>query len=1065
MVGAGLTARRRGLFAAIVLGALAARAEVRDAGVRLPVPVPAGPGRSAGRSFAATAPEADAGPGLGPGGALPGPAAPSDAGIAVPVGPTLEQQLAALSALNAGQLPDRLTTAELFLVDLRDEAAVSRRRIELTTALGRDGGRGPGDAGRAAAPSSVLERQVLETRLAFLSRPQAERTAMLDAEARAVASAVAREAAALEQANALEERAAAEAAQQQALEAAAQAEEAERRALATERARLESVRIELADAREHLAARRTQVLTGAEGLSAKARDFKARAAAVGPRSPEANALYDELVATLVSARQSLRVALDALGAVTEHPRVELSTLAAAGDPDLEEDRQVLRELVATINAQAAALERDERLLDFDATASSAEHVAALNDVRLSLLPVLTRERRDELLGLGPAGREQFLRELDQLSVSAAWRRRAEGPIIVRWLKGLADPFALAELIVRVLAFVALVLVARFLSGRLPGWLRLSRTLVVRQVRQPVLARWLLTVLDGVASIAPELVLLAVVLLVGGLAEPVLDRPFLLVPYAIAVDYAIYRLVIRAVHRLIGWLAWTPLGALSEEKSARVLRSVRLVGRYAFGLHVFLVVSETILGRGYLYSVASRFGWLGALPLAWVLMRWWKQDIGDAYLRLQPVGTLAGLVRRSRDKSYGFLVGAVALFFVFLAWVGRAARGFVLRFDQTRKALAYVFRKRLERRAGERGEGQEEVAPPTIPPEVLELFRPTPVDGEGFVIDRFPELDDFGEALAEWREREDLLGAWLIVGRTGFGKTSWLNAAAARVQGLPIVRIDLAERHVHAQALVATLASALGVEARTPPELAAALARGPGRLVLLDELQNLMLRGMGGLEPWDALTEVMRQAGPRVFWLGTIAYQPFQYLEWARRGVGSFRHVVRLKRWSEQEINHLLEARTAASGWQVSYQDLLVAQDVGRSDGAHVVQTAQEFTRLIWDYAEGSPRVALDCWARSLSYDGPKRLKVRLFTRPRDAVLEGLDESGRFALGAVAWHENVTADEAATSLGLPLARCHDGLRRLAEAGVVSEATTGRYRVTVPWWPVVNRYLIRKHLIQG
>lgn len=974
----------------------------------------------------------------------------------------LVQQREAIELLIAGRVPDRLTTTQLFLVDVRDEAAVARRRGELEAQLARMKAAQGNALLDAGASIAAAELALADARLRFLALPAARRLEVLDAEANAVARAVAREAAEQQQVAAASERAAAEAAQQAALEAASQAEEAERRSLATERARLESIRIELASARERLAAREAEHLERAQAQAAQLQSLKSQAAAVAPRGSDADGLYDVLVTELVAGRKAWRAALDALGDYTRQPRAELGKPATDGDPDLEPERRALAELVAAINAQAGALEGDERQLAFDEAEAWADHVRALNDVRLTLLHRLSRDKERRVLGLGRDGRDQFVRELEQLRLSAEWRREAEGKIIDRFLRGMRDPFAAAEAVVRLLALVGLAVLARFLSRRLPRWLRLSRTLVVRHVQQASVARWLLNVIDALAAIAPELVLLASVLVLGWIAAPILDRPLLFVPYTIVFDYAIYRLAIRAAHRLIGWLAWTPLGALSEAKSELVLRSVRVVGLYTFFLNVFLMVSETILGRGYLYSVAARFGWLGAIPIGWVLMGWWREDIAGAYLKLQPDGRLADLVRRSREQTRGFLFSTAALVVLFIAWLGRTARRFVLRFDQTRKALAYVFRKRLERRAGERGEDQEEVAPPTIPDEVLALFQPTPVDRETFAIDRYPELDEFAEALAEWQEREEMIGAWLVVGRTGFGKTSWLNAAAGRVGEIDVVRLDLTQRLGSPEELVASLAKAAGIDATNALALSAALASGPRRVFVIDELQNLMLRRVGRMAVWDTLTAIIHQAGPRVFWLGAIAYQPFQYLEWARRGHGAFRHIVRLKRWSEGEIRELIEARTEATGWQVSYQDLLVARIDDRSDGAHVVQTAQEFTRLIWDYAEGSPRVALDCWVRALVHDGEKRLRVKLFPRPRDAVLEEIDETTRFALGAVVWHENVTSEEAASSLGLPESDCHDGLRRLAEEGVLVE-TEGRYRVTVAWWPVVNRFLIRKHLI--
>ena len=719
-------------------------------------------------------------------------------------------------------------------------------------------------------------------------------------------------------------------------------------------------------------------------------------------------------------------------------------------------------LADSLNRGADEIDEEQRRLAFDEAEAAADHLDALNDLRLRLLGCLSARRAAEIRGLGPEGREALRGELEHLQLMASWRRVAEVPVLRRWLGQLSDPVLLAEAFARGLALLVLLVLARFLVRRAGSWLRLLRAVIVRRTKAQLVARSALLIIDMLSAVASEAIALAAVLVAGELIAPALDRPVLGVLWIFVVDFSLYRLAIRAFHGVIGWLAWSPLGALSEQHSARVFASVRLVGLYAFVVHVVLVLSETVLGRGLLYDIVLRVSWLGGVPLAVLLMRWWRQDITDAYLRVSPDGVLARAVKGSRERSYAFVVALLAFVVVFFRWLGAAVRRFVMRFDQTRKALAYVFRRRLERRADEKGEGADGASGQGLPPELRALFAPEPVTGEPFKLERFPRLEYLEAELNTWREHEDHLGAWLVVGRTGLGKTSWLNAAVARAGALPVVRIELTARLATGAELVRALAGAAQVQAASVDELVAALDAGRRRMIVIDDLQNLVLRAPGRLAPWDALTQVMQRTGARIFWLGAFAYQSFHYLEWARHGAGAFRTVVRLRPWSEAGIQQLLEARTAGSGWTVSYDDLLVAGPSAAFEAGEVVQTAQEFTRLIWDYADGSPRVALDCWEKSLVPDGPGRLKVRLFPRPGEAVLEDLDEVGRFTLGAVVWHENIEAREAALALQLPEAACRDALERLVEHGVL-ERRDGRSRVTVWWWPVVTRYLVRQHLV--
>jgi hypothetical protein len=127
----------------------------------------------------------------------------------------------------------------------------------------------------------------------------------------------------------------------------------------------------------------------------------------------------------------------------------------------------------------------------------------------------------------------------------------------------------------------------------------------------------------------------------------------------------------------------------------------------------------------------------------------------------------------------------------------------------------------------------------------------------------------------------------------------------------------------------------------------------------------------------------------------------------------------------------------------------------------VLRTEGEYLRLLWDYAQGNPRVAMCFWLRSLAPSGGE-LRVRLFEQPRARHLEALHEQSRFLLAAVILHENLSADEAARSVGLSRRACAALLAFLTQQGFLSEAD-GRWRVSTPWYREVIRHLRRKRLL--
>jgi hypothetical protein len=154
---------------------------------------------------------------------------------------------------------------------------------------------------------------------------------------------------------------------------------------------------------------------------------------------------------------------------------------------------------------------------------------------------------------------------------------------------------------------------------------------------------------------------------------------------------------------------------------------------------------------------------------------------------------------------------------------------------------------------------------------------------------------------------------------------------------------------------------------TLDELVAALRRrDTAHLIIVDDLQNLLLRGDPSRVVWRAFEEFIQAAAPWVYVIATIDTLAEQHLRWSNVDVSHvFRERFVLAPWSDADIEVLLRRRIARTGFRVHYDELLVATVDGVEREARVLATAREYARLIWDFAEGCPAVALDAWRRSL----------------------------------------------------------------------------------------------------
>ncbi|WP_197041179.1 hypothetical protein [Chondromyces apiculatus] len=1021
----------------------------------------------------------------------------------------LEGQRDALGALLRGVLPDSgLTSGALLGVDLLDDAAVALRRGEIArdleemrkadqardrTAESPDAGpldAGVADTSDAAAPDATadgaladepqgqarerLEHEIrrsqqalAEAQLALLDKPAWERRRIAEAEADRARSVAQQALAEAERKGAADEARAAEEARKRALAEAEQARSAAQRTLASERARAEQVRRDQAQLREELSRRRGEDAATSTARQARLFELLEAAGTAQPGTAATDALYGRIMAQLVALRPDTEAALGVATALRDGqpvPRYSLPREALpSGAGELERERQEILTLAETLADGERALIEESRRLTSARLDELLTGEQELNEARVLLLDKLSPARRDEVLGLGPEGGTQLGWEIWHVGARGRWYTLSRDDLAVRTRAAMRDPYVIGAVITRgvpvllVLA-TALTLFRRRRRLRDAAWKAISSV-----IRRPPLLRALQRALDALEALSPELVFLAALWGVHAVLGPLSTIDEARIAHALLVWYGLYRLALKAAHRAITWLSSTPNAPIGEATSAKILRSLRLVGRYALGVQVVLSLTAAIVGEAFIHHQVRRFAWLGAIPIFFTLIRRWRGHIADAYLQLTATGSLADAVRSTRDRWYGFFVAVAAFGVILLAGASGAARRFVLGFEQSRKVLAYLFRKRLERRAEDGDEGR--VTAVGLPPDLVACFSEAPLDDPAEGIDRFPGIDRFAQDLSAWRAGERL-GAVLLVGSAGSGKTSWLAAAEQRAGALAAVRVLLPRRITSAGELYAQIGAALGApqEARASVEaLAAWMRTGEARLVVVDHTERLLLRGAGAWGAWDALQRLIEQASDSAFWLCTMDLYAFHYLRFARQNVGAFRTTLTLPRWSEQEIASLIHARNEQSGYAISFDDLLLEEVGGHEREARLVSTEHDYMRLLWDHADGSPRVALHFWLRSLVPDGDRKVRVRLFRSPYEDELEILDEPARFVLASVMWHGDVTPEEAERSLRYPASTCEAVLVRLAERGVLAAAER-RYRVTTRWQGAVSGFLLRKHLIE-
>lgn len=771
-------------------------------------------------------------------------------------------------------------------------------------------------------------------------------------------------------------------------------------------------------------------------------------------------LYDSVVDELRRVRKSLGAALERSGAATDVPRFEPRFDPAGLDvPSLEERLTRLAELRRAAAARAAELRSEERSRRRDSVDRWGTIVERLNTLRLDVIASLPDARRKRVLGLGREGVAQLRREVEQLGLSARLYKARRADQLEQFPTQLLDVFAvgtaawtLLKILVASILFFSLRRRGPRLRNAAYRFMRESFAAPADQRRGELLVR----IVEVLAPWGTFLLLVAAVRwALGALAL----RPELDIPLEIATLYGLYRLTIDVVVAVTLRIVRRYRLTLDEKRTAKILNSVRTMMRVVLGIAVVLVLSEQLLGRGYLYHLVVRFAWIFVLGAAFLLLARWRRPIADAYLGLEKRGRLTALVRLSRDRWYGVFVSAAA--FVLLA--GRAllhlGRDFAMGFDQTRRALAFMFRRRVEKHAEQRGYADGNIE--ELPESLVAAFEEQPVSETTAAIGRYPGLDRLQSMLVSWRD-DDTGASFLLTGEKGMGKTSWLHAIDPG--DVAIHHIVLNHRVLSMSRLVGTVGKELGLSLEPEagiPTLCKELLTGEKRIVTVDLCQNLFLGTVGGYDTFESFVSLVDTTCERVLWVCSMSRYAWEHLSAVRPDLVVFRDHQALTAWSEEELGKMLRARTKAAGVEVVYDDLLIDAQQAR-DPSRRLETAERYTRLLWDYSDGNPRVALHYWLRSLVRESDERLRVRLFRAPAVTDLDGLGERGRFLLAAIVVHENLSLQEAADVTRYPKAVCRLQLERLHDQGILRRGL-GRYRLTTRWHRAVVRFLKRSNLL--
>ena len=488
---------------------------------------------------------------------------------------------------------------------------------------------------------------------------------------------------------------------------------------------------------------------------------------------------------------------------------------------------------------------------------------------------------------------------------------------------------------------------------------------------------------------------------------------------------------------------------------------RRLTSYVAVVAVLLVITHFMIGRGVFYGVAVRWAWLLTIPLTLFFLRTWRARIVHE-LTVRSQGGETTLLSRLAERHSNRFYGVFIVFAAFIVVLGRRSAAFVrdhfFGLNSTKRALAFLFRRRVQKHAEQHGRVLEKPHP--LPDAVTKPFEDI---GPALGAAKSTVPGEIKEAYERWSEL-GTDGSVALVGESGMGKSGVINKLSGILE-TEVHHLRLEDKMTRPANLFRWLAKELELEGELVREhqlIAALRSKGP-TVISIDNCQHLFLRKVGGFDAWESFVRIVNECGAHVFWVLGFGKAAWDYLVNVGGRVAYFRKVVKMPEWTETELRRLILGRMRKTGYKVNFSDLLVTRLEGVQLKSQVIRTSQGYFRLLWDYSKGNPTIACHFWLRSLvPQDSGRAVRVHLFAAPQIEELEKLPDDIAFALTAIVEHESANVAELAEITNLPLPMCRFAVRYGRERGYL-EQSGKRIAISPLWRHTIMTYLKRKHLL--
>lgn len=312
---------------------------------------------------------------------------------------------------------------------------------------------------------------------------------------------------------------------------------------------------------------------------------------------------------------------------------------------------------------------------------------------------------------------------------------------------------------------------------------------------------------------------------------------------------------------------------------------------------------------------------------------------------------------------------------------------------------------------------------------------------------------------------------LLVGQPGSGKTSLLNDLSDHLLAdRDPAFVSLEQRVGTEEELAAILGDALEVpDVGSIEDLGEKLLQArEDRVCIIDDLEHLMLRHVGGMELLRKTLVLFSRTDSRVMWIGAINQPGWAMARVAEQAATGLVKPIPVQALGRVALEEAILTRHQRSGLNLAFElpeggTPLFRRRLRRAPGEQERQVVlrNDFFDRLYRATQGSIALALLYWMRAAQFDSEKGLVRMQPLRPLDfSYVNAVTQDEAYSLRAFLEHRTLTPEEHARVLGTSEAASRDTMEVLGNLLLIHGVEGGEAGAFFDMARSGRRYRIRR-----